>query len=80
MQKTSTSELLRQLNHYYSIYNKLNNVTYHNLQKTKKIIQQINIQTNIDSELIKDIKIHIYTLQLTLEEINEIIKKELKED
>lgn len=80
MQKTSTSELLSKLNEYFNVYNKLNNITYHNLQKTKKLIQEISKQINVDSELTKDIKIHLYTLQLTLEEIDEIINKHLKEN
>lgn len=73
MNKTNTSELLTQLNDLFNIYNKLNNITYHNLQKTKKLIQDINKKGTNNYELIKEIKIHLYVLHLTLEEINETI-------
>ena len=79
MKNTNITQLLSLLDDYNTILSKLNNLTYHNLQKTKKIIQEIN-KNNINSfETIKKLKLHLFSLDLILEEINEIIK-EFKEE
>ena len=79
MKNTNTTQLIDQLNDFITLLSKLNNLTYHNLQKTKKIISELN-EKNISSfETIKKVKLQLFSLDLLLEEINELIQ-EYKED
>lgn len=73
MKNSNVNEILNQLNEYFKLLSKLNNLTYHNLQRTKKIIIETSKNGIDDFYKLKEVKIHLYTLELTLEEIKELI-------
>jgi hypothetical protein len=74
MNKTIIDDLIEHLNENIVVLNKLNNITYHNLQKAKKVLLNIKENETKDFGKIKEIKLQIYSLELSLEEIVEVIK------
>lgn len=75
MNKDNTNELISQLNNYFTILNKLNNITYYNLQTTKKLMLEISKNGIDDYSKIKKLKLQIYNLKLVLEELENEINK-----
>lgn len=75
MNKDNTNELISQLNNYFTILNKLNNITYYNLQTTKKLMLEISKNRIDDYSKLKKLKLQIYNLKLVLEELENEINK-----
>ena len=75
MNKDNTNELISQLNNYFTILNKLNNITYYNLQTTKKLMLEISKNGIDDYSKIKKLKLQIYNLKLVLVELENEINK-----
>ncbi len=81
LRNKTTSEIWTIFNEYNDFFTKLNKETYYNMAKSNKIIKDIkNKQTNTYYDLVRLLKIQIYSMTLALEEINNKIMKFLEEE
>ena len=65
--------LLDFLNEYNKLFNDLNRKTYHNLQKSKKSLDNFKSKPNDLSKAIRELKIELYSYKISLEEIIDTI-------